>query len=213
MDKYDITNDNDAYVGLDLSYFGARYYDQEIGKWISTDPAKQFHDLYAYAGNGFNPIGAIDPNGEDVYYLNASKGAGRMGHSAVLVGNKDDGYFYYSKEGTKFGNFKSQKFSSFEEFKSTTDLSPDYDITFGERYDRVIHFTTGKGADADMLKYANENYNTPYNLKKNNCGDLAGETLGEGGKATYTSGQTIPNNQYDRLKDAYKKDDTVKVTE
>ena len=41
-------------------YFGARYYDADIGKWISTDPAMEFHDAYRYTTN---PIGFIDPNG------------------------------------------------------------------------------------------------------------------------------------------------------
>ncbi|NLE00741.1 MAG: RHS repeat-associated core domain-containing protein, partial [Fibrobacter sp.] len=44
-------------------YFGVRYYDADVGRWISTDPAGQFFDLYAYAGNGFNPIIATDPTG------------------------------------------------------------------------------------------------------------------------------------------------------
>ncbi|MDG5816960.1 hypothetical protein QA601_17820, partial [Chitinispirillales bacterium ANBcel5] len=34
-----------------------------IGYWTSTDPAMQFDNLYAYAGNGFNPINFIDPDG------------------------------------------------------------------------------------------------------------------------------------------------------
>lgn len=46
-----------------MYYFGARYYDPEIGLWTSTDPAGQFWNSYAYAGNGINPINAIDPTG------------------------------------------------------------------------------------------------------------------------------------------------------
>jgi RHS repeat-associated protein len=49
--------------GMNLDYFGARYYDPEIGRWTTKDPKKQFSDLYAYAGNGFNPINGTDPNG------------------------------------------------------------------------------------------------------------------------------------------------------
>jgi len=29
--------------------------------WISPDPARQFASLYSYAGNGFNPVNAVDP--------------------------------------------------------------------------------------------------------------------------------------------------------
>jgi len=42
-------------------YFGARYYDAEVGLWTSTDPAKQYHSSYTYCGN--NPISVYDPNG------------------------------------------------------------------------------------------------------------------------------------------------------
>src|SRR5690554_572409 len=49
-------------------YFGARYYDAEIGLWTSTDPKEQFWSPYSYAGNGLNPISAIDPNGEELIY-------------------------------------------------------------------------------------------------------------------------------------------------
>lgn len=52
--------------GEGLYYFGARYLDADIGRWISPDPKEQFYDLYAYSGNGYNPINAIDPNGNEL---------------------------------------------------------------------------------------------------------------------------------------------------
>jgi RHS repeat-associated protein len=51
-----------------LSYFGARYYDPKIGRFVSEDPAEgdlnnpQTFNKYAYALN--NPIKMIDPNGK-----------------------------------------------------------------------------------------------------------------------------------------------------
>ncbi|MBO4712907.1 MAG: hypothetical protein J5615_03330 [Fibrobacter sp.] len=48
---------------LGLYYFGARYLDPMLGVWTSVDPARQFASPYLYAGNGMNPIGAIDPDG------------------------------------------------------------------------------------------------------------------------------------------------------
>ncbi len=46
-----------------LDYFGARYLDPMLGMWISVDPKRQFSSPYLYAGNGYNPIGGVDPNG------------------------------------------------------------------------------------------------------------------------------------------------------
>lgn len=43
-----------------LYYFGARWYDPELGLWISPDPAHQFNSPYAYGGD---PVNSIDPYG------------------------------------------------------------------------------------------------------------------------------------------------------
>ncbi len=55
--------------GMDLVYFGARYYDPEIGVWLSHDPAGQFNNPYGYGGNGCNPVVYVDPNGEIFGFL------------------------------------------------------------------------------------------------------------------------------------------------
>ena len=46
-----------------LNYFGARYLDPMLGMWISVDPARQFASPYLYAGNGYNPVNGVDPDG------------------------------------------------------------------------------------------------------------------------------------------------------
>ena len=46
-----------------LDYFGARYLDPMLGMWISMDSKRQFASPYLYAGNGYNPVNAIDPDG------------------------------------------------------------------------------------------------------------------------------------------------------
>jgi len=48
--------------GIDSYYFGARYYDPEVGVWLATDPQGQYWSAYTYCGN--NPIMIVDPNGE-----------------------------------------------------------------------------------------------------------------------------------------------------
>jgi RHS repeat-associated protein len=49
-----------------LNYFGARYLDPMLGMWISVDPARQFSSPYLYAGNGYNPVNGVDPDGNEV---------------------------------------------------------------------------------------------------------------------------------------------------
>lgn len=51
--------------GIDLDYFGARYYDSDLGLWISPDPLRQFASLYSYTGNGNNPVNGIDDDGKE----------------------------------------------------------------------------------------------------------------------------------------------------
>ncbi len=59
LDRYDMdVEENDD--GAGLYYFGARYYDPDVGKWISTDPIREFFDSYRYTTN---PIAFIDPTG------------------------------------------------------------------------------------------------------------------------------------------------------
>jgi len=50
----------DAETGL--YYFHHRYYDPELGRFISHDPAMQFLNPYTYAEN--NPLRYVDPDGE-----------------------------------------------------------------------------------------------------------------------------------------------------
>lgn len=52
--------EQDSETGLD--YFGARYYDPDLGMWISADPLHQHYSLYDYSGG--NPIARVDPDGK-----------------------------------------------------------------------------------------------------------------------------------------------------
>jgi RHS repeat-associated protein len=52
---------DDAY-GFDLYYYGARYYDAALGRFISPDPVREYLNPYSYVGN--EPVMHIDLNGE-----------------------------------------------------------------------------------------------------------------------------------------------------
>jgi len=47
---------------MKLYYYGARYYNAELGRFISPDPIRGYYNLYSYCIN--NPINFVDPNGE-----------------------------------------------------------------------------------------------------------------------------------------------------
>ncbi|MBO1349454.1 MAG: hypothetical protein EBE86_019630 [Hormoscilla sp. GUM202] len=51
----------------DLYYFGARYYDGHLGRFLTPDPARQYFSPYVY-GNG-DPLSGIDPTGTFFFTL------------------------------------------------------------------------------------------------------------------------------------------------
>ncbi len=57
---------------INLNYFGARYYEPEIGLWISPDPMQQYHSPYSYSSN---PVNTVDPDGQYDMVINESGGA------------------------------------------------------------------------------------------------------------------------------------------
>src|SRR4030043_1930858 len=44
--------------------YGARFYDPQLGRWHSPDPANQFYSIAGYGYWANNPIIYTDPNGE-----------------------------------------------------------------------------------------------------------------------------------------------------
>ncbi|NET24404.1 polymorphic toxin-type HINT domain-containing protein [Okeania sp. SIO1I7] len=51
----------------ELYYFGSRYYDANLGRFLTPDPASQYFSPYVY-GNG-DPLSGIDPNGQEFVTL------------------------------------------------------------------------------------------------------------------------------------------------
>ena len=49
-------------TGLEMFDFGSRFYDPQIGRWHTPDPAEQFANPYLAMGN--NPVMYVDPDGE-----------------------------------------------------------------------------------------------------------------------------------------------------
>jgi len=76
--------------GPGLYYFGARYYDPELGRFLSVDPmAAKYPSLtpYQYAAN--NPLVFIDPDGREVVFSDSTQ-ASQAAHALNEV-NQDAG--------------------------------------------------------------------------------------------------------------------------
>ena len=71
----------------ELGYWGARYLDLMLGMWISVDPMRQFASPYLYAGNGVNPMNAIDLDGNETKLSVDESGKIITGMSRVDDGN------------------------------------------------------------------------------------------------------------------------------
>jgi RHS repeat-associated protein len=65
--------DNSSYFsGTRLFYFGARYYDPELGVWVSVDLGEQFYNRYGYSSN---PVIMVDPDGNFFWLIPVVIGA------------------------------------------------------------------------------------------------------------------------------------------
>ena len=88
----------------DLYYFGARYYDSDLGRFTSVDPVKE-NEPYSYVRN--NPLNLVDPNGKDQEESTGEQlynwAEEQIDESAFVFGGR--GEYYYDKN----NNWKREK--------------------------------------------------------------------------------------------------------
>ena len=73
---------------LSLIDFGKRYYDPDLGRWLSVDPAGFINCYNLYQYNFNNPFSYTDPDGQFVFLiplLCGSFGIGALGTAAVVI--------------------------------------------------------------------------------------------------------------------------------
>ena len=94
-----------------LNYFGARWYDPKIGRFMGVDPAGfsadniQSFNRYAYANN--NPYAYVDPDGRDAigivfkgYMVDTGYGFKLpLGHAGVVLVDNNTGFTKYYEYG------------------------------------------------------------------------------------------------------------------
>ncbi|HYH03520.1 MAG TPA: RHS repeat-associated core domain-containing protein, partial [Bacillota bacterium] len=85
-----------------LVYFGARYYDTEMGRFISVDPAQDGDNWYTYCNN--NPLTFIDLFGLTPYYLPGVVYGDNTSMTNTSTGRSITPGTIVSREVVKYGN-------------------------------------------------------------------------------------------------------------
>lgn len=84
-------------TGINAYYFGARYYDPELGIWMSPDVAQQFWNSYGYSAN---PVIMIDEDGNFAWIipalLIAAGGAMNVASNRDNIDNFWEGLGYFA---------------------------------------------------------------------------------------------------------------------
>ena len=93
-------------------YFGARYYDPEVGRFITEDPAKDGMNWFVYCRN--NPLKYMDPDGKEPRLL---------------------------KSMTEFSTSSGEGYTETIMMYSFTRLNPDGTIIIIDKTTHTIHFS------------------------------------------------------------------------
>ena len=117
---------------ISLDYFGARYLDPMLGMWVSVDPARQFASPYLYAGNGYNPVNVIDPDGN--YTLN-------LNEDNTVAGMVDDGNLdmvsVFNADGILFGEFNAPPAQSY--FRTENLIGQKFDPNMQAKAEKMLN--------------------------------------------------------------------------
>ena len=114
----------------------------------------------------------------DIAVLNNRIVGGVADHQALLVGNDESGWLYFSKEGTDgpFGEDKGTHIKYYETLESA--LS---DSVIADRYTDAFILETSSSQDLAIAIEAGKQSKMPYDFMTCNCGDLVQNALTAGG--------------------------------
>ena len=80
------------------SYFGSRYYNSDLSIWLSVDPmAAKYPSLSPYVYCADNPVRCVDPNGEEIDWVEKADGTIYWDDNAVSQETTKKGETYLGK--------------------------------------------------------------------------------------------------------------------
>ncbi len=187
-----------------LYYLNARYYDPEVGRFISADETLiGGYNLFEYCYN--DPINLIDPTGLEAKiddYMNKNY-IGKItvtflvctpifgSRTVIDWSNYEVGHTFirldYGNGDVFYKGFYPKVGLTEEQIKNRVDVLGevhDDDDTHKWNVAKIYEITK---EDADKIKNFADNYNKKYNMVKNNCTTFAVQCLGIAGISSPTS--------------------------
>ncbi|WP_298267423.1 RHS repeat-associated core domain-containing protein [Geobacter sp.] len=217
-DRRFVGKEKDEETGL--SYFGARYEDAKIGRFIAPDPVRavdpntsktnekllvnpQRLNTYAYALN--NPNKYIDPDGKDVAFIVDPNGAGGNGHASLYFQDSKGNWYAYNQgaagDTSSGGNLG---FLLGSNAPAGVSIEPVQGPPKGSVVIKTNKLQDDKIAKSALRSQMLHNYEgKDYNLYSNNCKDAVSEVInnsGSGLKVQNSKGTIRPNSWFNELK-------------
>jgi RHS repeat-associated protein len=159
---------NDESTGL--TYFGARFYDPEVGRFISVDPGKDGLNWYTYAND--NPLIFVDPDGRQVT-LYIHSGDNLHGHVAINVNGTVYSYGRYGEMDritsglTGEGILRTYSEKDYLE-KSKTSTIAQFDLKMSKAQEKSIEKYFQDKISSGTPKAGGYEIDK-YNIRTNNC--------------------------------------------
>jgi hypothetical protein len=179
-----ITGEVESVVLNDTLYGEYNLKPDVVSRWFSPDPlGAKFPNWSPYNFVLNNPMGNIDPDGQDVILLINAKapfGTYMSGHSAVLVGDDSHGWVLYEKTGDNNGNGSAN--ANIIPFKSLQEFQDNYGSAGTHEYG--YRMKTSHEQDVQMLATSERDVHSPYDLDENNCADFCRKVISSGGLET-----------------------------
>ena len=133
-------------------------------------------DINDYRWEGDGPIDAVDPTGEDCYYLMTRKGspiAEEWGHAAILIGPDKFGRYYFFSYSTGKDLRRTDDNIEYRVYNSLKDFNNEKDSHYN-RYKYYLHFAATDQENYLAWRYMHSvGRRTSYKFLRHNCGQIA----------------------------------------
>lgn len=206
-------------------YYGARYYQSIIGRWLSADPAGPVDGLNIYAFVGGNPVTFVDRDGRWLEEVLTNTNVVGIGGILILGGLGYTIYKYFSKD-----KKTTNSTTKIEEEKKESDDSLTQEVQQGlvDDFNRM-YYSVIKDQNVPHKKWENKlqemigrGYPKKGSMERKFMSQLLGnefsnmkenaKVLNKVGESSYSSQQINSSSLLDKIPTQLNRDDIKKIT-